>query len=113
MTLVQLWLFVGIPAVALAVALFVGRSRWRSLSGYAVLLAAFGVMAAFDRTSAAIFGGALALIYASGRGGDREREDFDLTTATGVAGAEAAERLGSGNPPTRAQARDETPAPSA
>lgn len=112
MTLVQLWLFVGIPVLALAIALFVGRSRWRSLAGYAVLLVGFFVMVFFDRTSAAIFGGILTLVYASGRGGDREMQDFDLMTATGVPGAEAAERLGRGEPAATSRDRDGTPTPS-
>lgn len=96
MTLLQLWLFVGIPALALAAALFVGRSLWRSLLGYGVLLAGFGVLVAFDRTSGAIFGGLIALVYASGRGGQRER-DYDLWSDTGVRAAEASEaRLAGG-----------------
>jgi hypothetical protein len=107
-TLLQLWLFVGIPALALATALFVGRSPWRSRLGYLVLLVGFGVMVFFDRTSAAIFGGLLALVYASGRGGDRERE-YDLMTATGVAAAEAAESLGRGEAP-RTEHDEATPA---
>ena len=100
MTLLQLWLFVGIPCLALATALFIGRSRWRSLLGYAVLLVGFGAMVFFDRTSAAIFGGLLALVYASGRGGDLERE-YDLTSSTGLEAAEAAEALGRGEPSRR------------
>jgi Na+/H+ antiporter NhaC len=90
MSILQLWLFVGIPVLALATALFVGRSAWRSLLGYAVLLVGFVVMVFFDRASAAIFGTVIALLYASGRGGEKERE-YDLMTHTGVGAAEAAE----------------------
>jgi hypothetical protein len=110
-TLLQLWLFVGIPALALALALFVGRSRWRSLAGYVVLIVGFGVMVVFDRASAAVFGGLLALVYASGRGGDSELEGFDLTSATGVSAAEAAERLTHGDASAAGHERDQTPTP--
>jgi hypothetical protein len=108
-TLLQVWLFVGIPALALATAMFVGRSRWRSLLGYAALLVGFGVMVFFDRTSAAIFGGLLALVYASGRGGDKELE-YDLVSDTGIRAAEAAEELR--RPPQRTEPEDATPAAS-
>ncbi len=97
MTLLQLWLVVGIPALALAAAMFVGRSRWRSLLGYLLLLIGFGVMAAFHAASAALFGGLLALVYASGRGGDRELE-YDYVSDTGLRSAEAAEALRRGEP---------------
>lgn len=88
MTLVQVWLFVGIPALALALALFVGRSRWRSLLGYAVLLVGFGVMTAFDPPSGAILGTLAALLYASGRGGEQELE-YDRVADTGHRAVEA------------------------
>lgn len=88
MTVLQLWLFVGIPALALALAMFVGRSRWRSLVGYVALLAGFGVMTVFDPPSAAILGTLVALLYASGRGGDRERE-YDRWSDTGHRAVEA------------------------
>lgn len=88
MTLLQLWLFVGIPALALALAMFVGRSRWRSLLGYAALVVGFGVMTAFHGPSGAVLGTLLALVYASGRGGDRERE-YDRWSDTGHRAVEA------------------------
>jgi hypothetical protein len=71
----QVWMLIGIPALALAGAMFVRRSTWRSLVGYAALLAGFGGMAVYDRTSAAVFGGLVALLYAAGRGGSLERDD--------------------------------------
>jgi hypothetical protein len=88
--LVQLWLFVGVPALALGLGMFVGRSRWRSLAGYGVLLAGFGVMTAFHPPSGAILGTLLALLYASGRGGDAERE-YDPVSDTGHRAVEAQE----------------------
>lgn len=69
MSVVQVWLLFGIPALLLGLALFVGRSPWRAILGYVVLLAGFGTVAAFDRASGAVFGGLLALLYAAGRGG--------------------------------------------
>jgi hypothetical protein len=74
MTILQVWLLFGLPALVLGLALFLGRSPWRSALGYVVLLAGFAAVAAFDRVSAAVFGGLLALLYAAGRGGELERE---------------------------------------
>ncbi len=73
MTIMQAWLLFGLPALVLGLALFVGRSPWRSVLGYVVLLAGFGALAVFDRASAAIFGSLVALLYAAGRGGQDER----------------------------------------
>ncbi|CAN5337274.1 MAG: hypothetical protein H0V93_16675 [Euzebyales bacterium] len=88
MSLLQAWLFVGVPALALGLAAFLGRSRWRSGLGYLVLLAGFGVMTLFDRASGAVFGGLLALLYAAGRGGNADSGP-DPLTQTGVEAAEA------------------------
>lgn len=65
------WL-IGIPAAVVAFALFLGCSRLRAAFGYAVLVAGFVGMAAFDRVSAAVLGGVLALVYATGQGGQGE-----------------------------------------
>lgn len=73
MTVMQAWLLFGVPALVLALVLFSGRSPWRSGVGYVVLLAGFAALAAFDRASAAVFGGLLALLFAAGRGGTMER----------------------------------------
>jgi hypothetical protein len=81
-TLLQAWLLLGIPALALGMAMFVGRSRWRSLVGYLVLIVGFGVMLPFDRASAAAFGGLIALMYAAGRGGESDSGP-DPMAATG------------------------------
>jgi hypothetical protein len=74
MSVVQVWLLFGIPALLLGLALFVGRSTWRSGLGYIVLLVGFATVAAFDRASGAVFGGLLALLYAAGLGRDRAEE---------------------------------------
>jgi hypothetical protein len=68
-TLLQAWLFFGIPALALGSAMFVGRSTWRALVGYAILAAGFAAMTVFDRASGAVIGAVMALVYAAGRGG--------------------------------------------
>lgn len=73
MDVLQAWMLIGIPTLALAGALFVRRSPWRSLVGYVVLLAGFGGMAYYDRASAAVLGGLVALLYAAGRGTALER----------------------------------------
>lgn len=74
MDVLQVWMLMGIPALALAGAMFIRRSPWRSLLGYAVVFAAFGGMAVYHRASAAVFGGLAALLYAAGRGGNIETQ---------------------------------------
>jgi hypothetical protein len=68
------WLIIGVPALLLAVVLFLDRSPLRAGLGYLVLAAGFvGLAALGDRVSAAVFGSILALVYAAGRGGEAER----------------------------------------
>lgn len=74
MSLLQAWLIIGVPGLALGLAMFLMRSPVRALVGYLAVLAAFVGMAFVDRPSAAIFGALLALLYAAGRGGEMERE---------------------------------------
>lgn len=69
MTILQVWLVIGVPSLVLASALFYGRSRVRTMLGYVVLLAAFAAMTVVDRASGAVIGGLIALLYAAGRGG--------------------------------------------
>lgn len=69
----QVWLLVGVPALLLGSALFVGRSGWRTALGYGVLAVGFVVVAAVERTSAALFACLLALLVAAGRGGALEQ----------------------------------------
>lgn len=76
MDVLQVWMLIGIPALALAGAMFVRRSPWRAAVGYLVLLAGFGGMAVYDRANAAVFGGLIALLFAAGRGGSLEREEL-------------------------------------
>lgn len=80
MTIVQVWLVAGIPLLALAFALFYGRSRVRTLLGYGVLMIAFGIVVTVDRSSAAIIGGVAALLYAAGRGGQADAHGEDTST---------------------------------
>jgi hypothetical protein len=74
MSILQVWLLFGLPALLLGGALFVGRSPWRTALGYLVLFAGFFTVAVFDRTSAAAFGGVIILLVAAGRGGRGETE---------------------------------------
>lgn len=72
---VQVWLIVGIPTLAIGLALFLRRSPVRALLGYIVLGAGFALTSVFHRPSGAFFGGVLSLLYAAGRGGAAERLD--------------------------------------
>lgn len=80
MSVVQVWLVVGVPLLALAFALFYGRSRVRTLLGYLVLLVAFGVVVSIDRASGALIGALAALLYAAGRGGQADTTAEDTST---------------------------------
>jgi hypothetical protein len=71
-SLLQAWLFIGVPGLVVGLGLFLVRSPARALVGYLVLVAAFAGMAAVHRVSAAVFGGLIALLFAAGRGGDME-----------------------------------------
>jgi hypothetical protein len=90
-TLLQAWLFIGIPAAALGLGMFIGSSRWRPLLGYLILIVGFVAMAAFHRPSGALFGVLIALLYAAGRGGSGEQVVTPMS-ATGHSAAEAAEQ---------------------
>lgn len=70
MNLLQAWLIVGVPALVVAGALFVGRSRWRTALGYVVLVATALVLGAVSRDpfSPAIVGFVGVLLVAGGRG---------------------------------------------
>jgi hypothetical protein len=83
-SLLQAWLVIGVPGLALGLAMFLVRSPARALVGYLVLCAAFVGMALVDRPSAALFGGLLALLYAAGRGGAMEREQSPDDDAIGL-----------------------------
>lgn len=80
MSILQVWLVVGIPGLVLAFSLFYGRSRVRTLFGYLVLGAVFALMLTVDRGSAAAIGGLAALLYAAGRGGEAESQGVDTST---------------------------------
>ena len=71
----QVWLIVGVPTLAMGLALFLRRSPVRALLGYLVLGAGFALTSVLHRPSGAVFGGVLALLYAAGRGGAMERLD--------------------------------------
>lgn len=69
----QAWLVIGIPALVLTTGLFLKRTPVFGTLAFLVLAAGFGAMAMADRASAAVLGALLALLYAAGRGGSRER----------------------------------------
>ena len=80
MSIAQVWLVVGIPLLALAFALFYGRSRIRTALGYLVLLVAFGIVVSVHPASGAAIGGVVALLYAAGRGGQADTGTDDTST---------------------------------
>lgn len=80
MTIMQVWLVAGIPLLALAFALFYGRSRIRTALGYLVLLIAFGIVVAVHPASGAAIGAVAALLYAAGRGGQADVDSDDTST---------------------------------
>ena len=83
MDVLQVWLVMGIPGLALTGAMFFRRSPWMSLIGYAAVFATFGGMAVYHRASAAVFASLAALLYAAGRGGAVEGAQ-DRTNEEGV-----------------------------
>ncbi|CAN5406633.1 hypothetical protein BH23ACT9_BH23ACT9_31340 [soil metagenome] len=97
MTILQAWMLIGIPALALAGAAFIRRSFAGSAIGYVALLAGLGGMAVYDRFSAAVFGGVVALLFAAGRGGSIEREP-DRMNEEGVPDAALHPTRRSGSP---------------
>lgn len=85
MSVLQVWLVVGVPGLVLAGALFYGRSRLRSRLGYLVMLATFAGLTVVDRASGSVVGILLALTYAAGRGGaaDAEVENTSVIAVPG------------------------------
>lgn len=66
----QAWLVVGVPALVVTAALFVGHSAIRSALGYLVLAltVVFFLVVPDDRVSAALFGFVGVFLLAAGRG---------------------------------------------
>jgi uncharacterized membrane protein len=67
-TVAQVWLLAGVPALLVSLLLFLARSQLANLLGFVVLAAGFAVLTSADRASGAAFGALLALLYATGRG---------------------------------------------
>ena len=82
MTVLQAWIIAGIPSLAFALIALIGRAWWRALLGYLFLLAGFAVLVNVDRASGALFALIVALVYATGRGGELESEPFDPTSGS-------------------------------
>lgn len=70
MNLLQSWLIVGIPALLVIAAMFVGNASWRAWVGYVVLAATvvFFAVVPGDGVSAGIVGLLGVLLVANGRG---------------------------------------------
>ncbi len=83
MDLLQSWLIVGIPGLVAAGALFVGRSQFRALFGYALLFALVLVFALTPggAISAAAVGVLVVGLVGAGRGtgDDRRAEEHHRT----------------------------------
>lgn len=75
MNILQSWLIVGVPALLVIGAMFVGNSARRAWLGYVVLAVTvvFFVVVPSDGVSAAIFGLIGVLFVANGRGTSVER----------------------------------------
>lgn len=66
----EAWLVVGVPALVISAALFVGHSALRGAAGYVVLAATlvFFLLVPDDRVSAALVGFIGVFLLAAGRG---------------------------------------------
>lgn len=73
MSVAQVWLIIGIPALGIGAAALLGRSRLSVAIGYLALAGGFVAMAALHRISGAVFAVVLVLVYATGRGAGFER----------------------------------------
>lgn len=90
MNLLQTWLIVGVPGLALAMGLFAGRDKVRAWFGYAALLAMVVLFATVpgDPISAALVGMVAVAYLATGRGTNKDdqyvehHQDRDALTTT-------------------------------
>jgi hypothetical protein len=69
-TVVQVWLLVGVPVLVAALALYTARSPALGALGVLLTLAAAAGVALVDQASAMVLGIVGVLLYASGRAGD-------------------------------------------
>lgn len=74
MNLLQTWLIIGVPALAVAMGLFAGRNKVRAWFGYAVLIVLVVLFATVpgDPISAALVGMVAVAYLATGRGTSRD-----------------------------------------
>ena len=95
MNLLQAWMIVGVPTLAVVFGLFAGRSKLRATVGYVLLLALVVVFVTIPGggLSAAAIGLFAAFFVATGRGTDTDREYLEhhedrkrFTTAAGSQG---------------------------
>lgn len=94
--LLQAWMIVGVPALAVVFGLFAGRSKLRATVGYVLLLALVLLFVATPGggLSAAAIGLLAAFFVATGRGTDTDREYLEhheerkrFTTTAGSEGS--------------------------
>jgi len=90
MSVVQVWLLIGVPVLVGAVALYTARSAALSALGVLVALAGAVAVTSVDRVSGAVLGVLAVLLYAAGSAGRaavvgddpvRRRSPGDATSA--------------------------------
>ncbi len=69
MSAVAGWFLIGVPTLVACLALFATRRRAFNLAAYGVLAVGSVALTTVHRSSGALLGGLLALLYATGRGG--------------------------------------------
>lgn len=69
MTIVQVWLLVGVPVLVIGLTLYTARSRWLGALGVLVVLSGAVGVAVVDRASGAVLGVVAVLLYATGTAG--------------------------------------------
>ena len=94
MNTAQAWLIVGVPALAITAAMFIGRSLIRSAAGYLILAVTFVffLIVVEDMVSAGAIGAVGFLLVARGRGSEQvELEDEHEEVPMRVGDPEVAE----------------------
>ncbi|CAN5899867.1 hypothetical protein BH23ACT10_BH23ACT10_10370 [soil metagenome] len=84
MSVVQVWLLVGVPVLVAALALFTARSSVLAPLGVLAMLAGAVAVASADRASAAVLGVIAVLLYATGGAGRAAVAGNDPVRGTGT-----------------------------
>lgn len=69
MSVVQVWLLIGIPVVFVGLTLFTARPRWAGVAGVVVTAAGAVAVATVDQASGAVLAVLAVLLYAAGAAG--------------------------------------------